>query len=369
MFITGRHVSLREDTVNSLKGIGLEEGTYSLYMDTSDSPSDPAVSVNEKLYKQRAMQKIASEKDIVAAIGDRLSDIQAAIDAKVPAILFDNTEYDVDEWERIKNLNHVGVEKCDTWEEVLIAIGRLEMGSSQMEGLRDMFTQQYSSWLQNLNTLAAIDVTIASLMAVFASQTILNGDSLHVFSRLGIVPSLILSLLSLVFAIRAFTARYTSGKNVNNSIIPTTKQIINIFLDNKKGKYKEGDAYEEFNALKSANQFDQSRAHLDFFYQRYGTYNPRALLNIRLYEMRAVNYAKAYPEHISSTILVWNIAYVVMWVIVVAIFDPSISIIDNWPSEAHTEAGVPAEAEVPAEGKVPVEVEVPAEGKVSADKI
>lgn len=325
VFITGRHESLREDTVSSLEEIGIAKGSYLLHMDCSDSPLDPADSKKEQNYKKDLMRSVASETEVVAAIGDRLSDIRAAVEAKLPAILFESTAYNQDEWEQIKGLRHVGLDKCSSWDEVMFVVGQLEVGSSKMEGLRDSFTSQYSSWLQNLNTLAAIDVTIATLLAAFSSQAILN-TSLHDLSRTTIALSLILSLFSLIFAIRAFTARYTSGKNVNESIIPKLKQVFYILFDRKKGAHMEGDAIDEYLALKSASQFDQSRAHLEFFFQRYDTYNPRALLNLRLYEMRAVNYAKAYAEHISSTILLWNITFLVVWIILVAACDPSLAI-------------------------------------------
>ncbi len=337
VFITGRHQSLLEDTVASLEEIGIAKGTYLLHMNTSESPLDPADSIKEQSYKESVMKSIASGTEVVAAIGDRLSDIRAAVAAKVPAILFDSTAYDPDEWQKIKSLRHVGLLKCSTWDEVMTVVGQLEVGSSQMEGLRDSFTNQYSSWLQNLNTLAAIDVTIATLLAAFSSQAILN-DSLHDLSRATVALSLIMSLLSLIFAIRAFTARYTSGRNVNKSIIPKLKQVINILLDRKEGTNMDGDAIDEYHALKSASQFVQSRAHLDFFFHRYGTYNPRALLNLRLYEMRAVNYAKAYAEHISSTILVWNITFLVVWIILVAAFDTSLEITSIFSNEAELAA-------------------------------
>lgn len=365
VFITGRHESLRGDTIASLEAVGIPKGSYLVHMNASEEPLDPADSEKELVYKESLMRSIASETEVVAAIGDRLSDIKAAVSAKVPAILFDSTKYDLSEWEDIKNLPHVGLEKCSTWDETLFVVAQFEVGSTQMEGLRDSFTNQYSSWLQNLNTLAAIDVTIATLLAAFASQAILN-NTLHDMSRIFVSLSLIMSLLSLIFAIRAFTARYTSGKNINKSIMPRFMQAINILFDRKDGKNKIGDAFDEYRSLKTATQFDQSRAHLEFFYQRYGTYNPRALLNLRLFEMRAVNYIRAYSEHISSTILVWNISFLVIWIILVAALDPSLgldfNVFENGEHAAENLEGV-AEENPPAEKYDVVEEDnLPAKG-------
>jgi len=325
VFLTARHRPLEEDTLESLKRIGFEPDIYTLYMFDEYNPLDPDSTISEQEYKKGVIQKISSISNVVAAIGDRISDMHAAIDAKVPAIMLNSTCCDIEEWNSLNTLNHVGLYRYDSWSEILLSIGRLQVGSSQMEELRQNFSNQYSSWLQNLNSLAAIDVTIASIIAAFSSQAVLN-ETLHSFSRVAVLPSLILALLSIIFAIRAFTSRYTSGPDVNNSIIPKLKQTLYILFDTGVNQHKKGDAIDEYIQLKKETEFTQSRAHLDFFYKRYGTYNPNALANLRLYEMRAVNYAKAYPEHISSSLLVWNIIYVVVWVILVALNDPSVRI-------------------------------------------
>ncbi|AEF98527.1 HAD family acid phosphatase [Methylomonas methanica] len=326
-FLTSRHISLKEDTINSLRNIGIEQDSYVLYMHEDKEPLDPIDKVAEISYKVTQMQNISTSNNVIASVGDRISDINAAIVAKIPAILIETTKYDKEDWNQLKLHNHVGLVRCDSWSEVLLNIGQFQSGNAQMIELRQSFTEQYSSWLQNLNSLCTIDVAISAILATFSSRAILN-DSLDAFSRTAAIGPLIISLFSIVFAIRAFTSRYTSGSETNKAIVPQLKQIFSILLDSgKEGtKYRKGDAIDDYLELRKMNHASQSRAHLDFFYKRYGTHNSNALLNLRLYEIRAVNYAKAYAEHIASTLLVWGVAYMVIWVICVAIFDPSIKI-------------------------------------------
>jgi phosphoglycolate phosphatase-like HAD superfamily hydrolase len=326
-FLTGRHISFKEDTIKSLTSIGINEESYKLYMHNDLNPLDPINHSEEIKYKTQQMQKISATNNVIAAIGDRLTDISAAIIAKIPAILLETTQFEEEEWEKIKLYEHVGLERCDTWSQVLLNIGNFQSGSTQMIELRHSFTEQYSSWLQNLNSLSAIDVTISAILAAFSGQAVLN-DNLHVISRSTAIFSLIIALLALIFSIRAFTSRYTSGSKTNEAIVPKLKQILSILFDSSKEgtKYREGDAIDDYLKLRKMTTASQSRAHLDFFYKRYGTHNASALLNLRLYEMRAVNYSKAYAEHMSSTLLVWGVVYIVFWAIFVALLDPSVKI-------------------------------------------
>lgn len=324
-FLTSRHISLKEDTINALANIGINQGSYDLYMHEEESPLDPINKSAEINYKLMQMQNISSSNNVIASVGDRLSDINAAIIAKIPAILIETTNYDKDEWNTLKSHNHVGLVRCDSWSEVLLNIGQFQSGNAQMIELRHSFTEQYSSWLQNLNNLCTIDVAISAILATFSSQAILS-NTLHVTSRSTAIVPLVISLFSVVFSIRAFTSRYTSGSKTNKTINPKIKQIFSILIDSSKegAKYSEGDAIDDYLKLRKMSPASQSRAHLDFFYKRYGTHNSNALLNLRLYEMRAVNYAKAYAEHMASSLLVWGVVYIVIWIVCVAMFDPAV---------------------------------------------
>lgn len=321
--ITSRHISLRKDTIESLERIGIHSKDYDLFMHENNSPLDPKEHNSEVIYKTNQMEKITASNNVIAAVGDRQTDIQAAINARIPAILL-TTTIKAEEWEQLKLNNHVGLARCDTWSEVLLNIGHFQSGSSQMAELRKSFTEQYSSWLQNLNGLSSIDVTIAAILAAFSSQAVLN-TTLHIVSRCFAIIPLIIALLSIIFAIRAFTSRYTSGSDTNKAIVPVLRQVFSILIDSNReaSKYRKGDAIDDYVTLRKKNIAAQARAHLDFFFKRYGTHNPSALLNLRLYEMRAVNYSKAYAEHMSSTLLVWGIVLIVFWVVGVALLDPA----------------------------------------------
>jgi len=94
------------------------------------------------------------------------------------------------------------------------------------------------------------------------------------------------------------------------------KQWFAVFFDHpEKWKSVPNDAIREYEALKLADEATKTRAHTRFFRDRYKTLNPDSLLNMRLYEMRAANYAKVYPERISSKLLVFAIVLAGAWVV------------------------------------------------------
>jgi hypothetical protein len=84
----------------------------------------------------------------------------------------------------------------------------------------------------------------------------------------------------------------------------------------KSWTYVSGDAIDESFAVRKAAPNEKRGAHLEFFYGRYGTYDPEAIRNIRLLELRATNYDKLYAERCASVLLACGLTLVVAWSVV-----------------------------------------------------
>lgn len=324
VLLTGRHETLRELTLNDLAAVNLDWKGKDLVMCDQESPIDPSSELGFQEYKINAISRISENLNVIAMIGDRSSDIVAAFENSIPAILL-SIKPNLSNSESLSQYHHVGFEQCKTWSQVLVCITSFWNGEKQLEKLRDSFTRDYSSWLNNLNNLCAIDVAVAAVISVVASGGILE-TSLHWVSRVAFGIPLFLALIALVFAIRAFTSRYTSGPKTNTSIVPKFMQALRIFFDIGKSdsKAREKDAINEYYELRKQSVARQSVAHRVFFYQRYGTHNPKALMNLRMFEMRSVNYVRAYAEHLSSMTLIYASFTLVICIIFVALFDPSL---------------------------------------------
>ncbi len=324
IFMTGRHESLRQQTLADLAAVGLNWDAGDLIMHSAVNSIDPSAESEFGVFKGHSVSNILRNLDIIAVIGDRPSDIIAAFENSVPAILFGSSP-EVISKETLERYSHVGFQLCKTWAQVIFHITSLQIGERNLEQLRDSFASDYSSWLNNLNNLCLIDVTVASVISVLSSGALLQ-TSFHWLSRAAFVLPLLLALTALIFAIRGFTSKYTSGADSSREIVPLVKQAVSIFFDfgGPLEKARTGDAIHEYRSLREQSGARQAVAHREFFYRRYGTYNPKALLNLRMFEMRSANYVRAYAEHLSSQILIWAALLLVACVLLVAGFDPSL---------------------------------------------
>ena len=88
-------------------------------------------------------------------------------------------------------------------------------------------------------------------------------------------------------------------------------------------KARPGDAIHEYEALRKKSAAEQASAHRQFFYSRYRTNNPHALMNLRMFELRSLNYVRAYAEHLASRMLIWSATALVVWVVGTSFLDRS----------------------------------------------
>lgn len=85
ILLTGRPEKLREQTIIDLQEVGLDWTGKKLIM--SEETIDPADGAGFRSYKRDVLIRLGERHDIVAVVGNSASDITAAFDANVPAIL------------------------------------------------------------------------------------------------------------------------------------------------------------------------------------------------------------------------------------------------------------------------------------------
>lgn len=323
ILLTARPESLRKVTLKDLKDIGLDWDDKKLIMNDS-SKFYPTDKNSVESFKKNILNNLGQDSEIIAVIGNSASDITAAFAVKIPAILLCVPPI-LKPIENLELMDNVGYSYCESWNQTLVEIGTFRTGEKQLLKLRDSFTNAYTSWLRNLNHLCAIDVTVASVLAALSGAAILETELSWISRSLVLIP-LVLSLIALVFAIRSFTSKYSSGSEASKSIVPKFMQAFAILFDLKDPlkKARKGDAIYEYKDLRKKDSITQARAHREFFYSRYEANNHRALMNLRMFEMRMLNYVRAYAEHLASTILVWAATALVIWVILVSLFDPAV---------------------------------------------
>jgi phosphoglycolate phosphatase-like HAD superfamily hydrolase len=304
LFMTARHSGLQAVTISELKRNRISCQAEDLLMADGRDQS--------RKHKIETLRKISTQRVLVTMIGDRPEDIEAIRSVGLPGILFKSTLQDAEVNELLRG-DRTGTVVCNTWSEIAGAVQQLLSASTQMAALRESFTTQYAAWLGDLDSKMTIVVALAAVIVGFCSNELrLDQPSDH--GRWLLLLTLIISAPSTIYAIRGFTSRYSSGKLSAIQVQTNAKQWLAILCAYpKKWLFQPGDAIADDQALRSASEPEQASAHLKFFYDKYQTHNPTALLNLRMMELRATNYSKVYAERIASKLLLISIILVVAW--------------------------------------------------------
>jgi len=198
------------------------------------------------------------------------------------------------------------------WQQIPYTVTTLDKSEDELSGLVRMHTNEYTSFLSDLDAKARSLLVIATFLGAS-----FFGISWHAFSQSGSLQclvskilgwalsviggmGLISSLLSMAFSMRAFGSRHTRGVSIGKMVsIEHWKSFFNKFFSIIFGKEvcPPGSPIEEANlARKEKGLLLRRLTHLAFFQRHYGTYDPVLIRNQRMLDMRALNYEKIYPE-------------------------------------------------------------------------
>ncbi len=317
--LTGRPEAIREATIKELNDGQVWTNDTELIMRPVDSSRESTPE-----FKIDAIRTLSRDRDIVTLVGDRPEDIRAAMASSIPCALYASTMTKAEK-EEMKAENEVGLTICDTWLEIGAAIDRFEAGTRQMAEFRSSFTDQYAKWLGDIDNKCRVIVTIAAALAALSGKLLLDvtevvdDETSNWIDKIEVAPigvALLCSVLAMIYAIRAFTSRRTSGPVSGEIITPHVKQWIATLLGRpKRWTFLPSDAIAEFRKAHAGSELEKARAHFKFFYSRYQTHDPNSLQNLRLLELRASNYSKLYAERMASTLLIASVALLVLWII------------------------------------------------------
>lgn len=316
--VTARPNQLRDVTLSELKSLGLDQLISDLVMmepHRIDSEGDKEIID----FKAKCLHDLLINFDVVAFIGDRPEDLSAAQMHEIPFILMRTTLTSAE----VLKLEQKGIWLCNSWEEADSLLESIRAGQEKMNDLRIAFANQYARWLTDLDNKCFIICTIAAAITALTGKLILDlmaGQRLG-FERWETIPiaiALTLAIFSMLYAICSFTSRHTSGLEASSTIRVGPKQwFAYLFGHPSSWLSVNHDPISQYNELVE-DPSKQSRAHQQFFYSKYKTYDPDVLLNMRLYELRAANYSKIYPERWASTLLSWAIFALLVWIIIKA---------------------------------------------------
>ena len=314
IFLTARPETCRTVTIEELDREGIPCPTDDLVMREGEDGS--SITIHETLeFKKKCYQRLSDNHKIIAGIGDRPEDALAAQSVNVPAIILKSTSTEQD-LINIKSRETTGIQVANSWLEIATLLEQLRSGISQMEKLRELFISQYSRWLYDVDEKIKSIIAISAILSTIVGHQLLQIKSFsheHIF----LIVTLFLSISSVLYSIRGLTSRRTSGRFASIELKGHIKQFVAILFGRPEAwLYRKGDAIEGYYLLRKLPVKEQASAHLQFFYTEYETYNPEALLNLRMAELRSAVYSKSYAERIASNLLIFATISLFLWIII-----------------------------------------------------
>ena len=186
---------------------------------------------DHKEFKLKIIHNLFKHYDILALIGDRPEDIDVSAQFSIPALILRTTIPD-HEILKYSSTDLNGGTFCQSWIEVDSHLEVLIEGRKKLERLREEFSNQYAKWLSDLDNKCRITATISSIITALAGKIFLDGLQHPEQEKTNyiLIIVFIFSVLSLLFSIRSFTSRHTSGSKTGNTITAKLKQWISILL-------------------------------------------------------------------------------------------------------------------------------------------
>ena len=303
--------------MKELQDRGIPVSENDLQMPSAQQNSQPMGDQAATDFKQKELAELAKDYDVIAAVGDRPSDISAGLAQQIPGILLRTTLSK----EQVRGYaDNRQVHICETWVAVAAALQLIDAGRRDSRALRDTLSSQYALWLRDIDEKCRTVVTVAAALSAISGHYLLDPAVPPYFSILALFAFLC-SVLSMVYAIRGFTSR-----SISHGAIPVRTHLGQWFsiLLGVPARWMRitGDAIDQYEELKKATELDQSRVHLHLLFRRYPTLDADARLNLRLFELYAANYAKLYAERLASQLLIIAVVVMVVAVIVSGVLVP-----------------------------------------------
>jgi len=318
-FISSRRIDLLEITREELNSLGLlfEPENVILCGSVLNKDNFEEDCANAKA---EAINSIVNQFDVLALVGDRPSDIRCAIKRKIPAILIKSTvsKEEIEEFrDGFENGHIIGFFECESWSDIGVALETNISGQKSITSTREEFIEQYSNWLGDVDSKIKTTVSIAAVLSALSGKILIDKSTILDRYDFPLCLCFFFAVFSMIYSIRGFTSRTTSGDKTGIIIKTNFKQLFGILFGvPRKWTHHKGDAIEQYDRVINYSNEDKKRAHLMFFNERYKTLDAGIIRNLRLFELRKANYQKLYAERIASVFLVFSLISILIWFLI-----------------------------------------------------
>lgn len=302
LYLTSRTENLRYATLDMLNYFGFPVNPDSTELklmpelDQSMSLSDFELLSFE--FKKEAIRVFSQDHYIVAGIGDTLSDVEAYLANNISAVLFESHESEQMVFELLKEKNNKPVDPfsiigLSQWSDIYEYLIYLHGDESSISKICSSQINDYSSWLQDLDSKSQLILVVATFCATITFQTIISSSFNSIFFTVLTLACLLSSLAAVWYAIQSFASRVTHGNE--DALILLFPRLFG------KLKKRSGNSSPSFQMpLREKTELYNSKFSKNgcakYVLKRYGTYSNPEILSKSLYSLRAANYEKMYPE-------------------------------------------------------------------------
>ncbi|PKQ16055.1 MAG: hypothetical protein CVT67_06355 [Actinobacteria bacterium HGW-Actinobacteria-7] len=291
--------------------------------------SEDEIVKRSREWKGEYFSRCAAERTVLLAINDRPEEVALSAAAGIPSVLFAPSAQDHDAIiaarKHLAGLLDVpfiadSVTVVSSWTAMPRVVSLLNTSNCELADLTRLHTNEYSSWLKDLDGKSTALLTMATFLGTGFAVLLLQlaatvpANTLETFLTAALlltgVIGLLFSCLSMLFAIRAMGSRHTRGEETGDFVhFRNSKYFRNLWgVLCGRSICPAGSPMAE--AKFASDEKDASRrrlVHLAFFQRHYGTYDPELIRNQRMLEMRALNYAKIYAEVFSRRCLIISV--------------------------------------------------------------
>lgn len=238
-------------------------------------------------FKYEIIQHLASIQNIFAGIGDQEEDIAAFKSADLIAIQFNAPSFGQSQFQ--------DSDLCfSNWQDIRNALDLLMVEDNPLSDLRQMHLREYADWLGDLDSKSRLLLVIDT--ALLATSMIWLREASFPDSLPFLVSS-VSSVIAMVFCIRSFSSRRIRGIKAGSTVAMAGAELLNIWKCLIGSKpIPPGSPIEEAEIVRNGRDSRKKVAHIQFFMNNYGTLDPESVINMRLLELRALNYVKMFAE-------------------------------------------------------------------------
>lgn len=279
-------------------------------------------------FKKEALCNLKSKYNIIAGIGDAISDLEACNDNNILTVMLKTPSTNVEVYVKKHPVDPYSYIVLDVWEEIYQYISAITSDSRELKEICIQHSNDYSKWMYDLDNKAYL-ILVAATFCITSFISLLGNKELEpLYIKVIILIGIVTSALSMFFAVQAFASRNTHGRselndkksNIPNFVKETINKFINVVrvLLGKPPLYAKSiaDVIQSNTNKEQVNKSEYAKvAYLRYFKERYKRLNPDEIISKTLFNLRDANYKKILSERYARFSL--NITLIAMVIVAV----------------------------------------------------